>query len=47
MGKNRGRNWCTFMASIKSPGRQAFGTINKEIVAPSAVPLKWEAYQNV
>jgi 2,4-dienoyl-CoA reductase-like NADH-dependent reductase (Old Yellow Enzyme family) len=28
------------MASIKSPGRQAFKAINKEIMAPSAVPLK-------
>ena len=28
------------MASIKSPRRQAFKTINKEIVAPSAVPIK-------
>ena len=25
---------------LNHPGRQAFGTINKEIVAPSAVPLK-------
>ena len=25
---------------LNHPGRQAFGTINKEIVAPSAIPLK-------
>ena len=40
MGQNSRRNRVHLWPQLNHPGRQAFGSINREVVAPSAVPLK-------